>query len=223
MCGLVELLFYTQCGGFSFYTRCSGCLGQVVVWCISNETHVEFTRSVFLLEMTARSGCDVGGRSVCAIFFWDGGACVQEPASKQPLSLNNLSLLSWEGGRGTSLEEIGVRGQRMCSLQLQPKCLFLPALARVEQSWPERPLTNLEEHNFWLPVPTCQNTQFCSRLFLADTRWSRKSFIKIGMPGLHIEQTYQADSDQNVSPPNAFPAISKIGIAPNPEIQYCCF
>ena len=41
---------------------------------------------------------------------------------KQPLSFNNLSLLSWERGRGTSMEEIGVRGQRICSHQ-HPKML----------------------------------------------------------------------------------------------------
>ena len=109
-----------------------------------------------------------------------------------------------EGGEegGTSLEEIGVRGQRMCSLQLQPKMFH--SSSTDWQSWGSATASHKPGGAQFLA--TSQNTKFCSRLFLADTCWSRIWFKEIGMSGLHIEQTYQAGSDQNVSPPNAFPS-----------------
>ena len=60
-------------------------------------------RSAFVLGMTARSAWDVGR----GVYRRGGG--------KRPLSLNNLTLLSWQGGRGTSFAR-GDWGQRAKNL-----------------------------------------------------------------------------------------------------------
>ena len=61
--------------------------------------------------------------------MWGGGV-YRRGGGKQPLSLNNLTLLSWQGGGAQALlEEIGVRGQRICSHQ-HPK---MPAYCTAAQ------------------------------------------------------------------------------------------
>ena len=77
--------------------------------------------SVFVLEMSAR---------------WEGRACVQELASKQPLSLNNLCLLSWGEGGAQAWRRLGSEAKNVFH-QLQHKMFSSSGLSKadISQNW----------------------------------------------------------------------------------------